>query len=164
MARANFANAALTTANTITRASKDHKEVHTVDTDAGIVLDTQVNVFLDTETEGTTIREVSVLEFVFLDLQALFKDLFSLGTTDSAVNGDLFITANGEGTDSVAGLGVDGGLASQLFQDFGSTAETITAFTDGDVQAQLFDFQISHGVLEEGGWKGSRFRGSRCSF
>lgn len=147
VAGSNFANTTLTTADTITRAAEDNKEVHTVDTDAGIILQTQVNVFLDTETERTTIGEVAVLEFVFLDLQALFQDLFSLGATDSAVHSDLFVTTDGEGTDGVAGLGVNGGLTGKLFQNLGSTAQTITAFTNGDVQAQLFDFQISHGVL-----------------
>lgn len=41
------------TGHSETRASENNEEVHTVDTSAGVVFDTQVNVLLDTETEAT---------------------------------------------------------------------------------------------------------------
>lgn len=51
-----------------TWASQDNVEVQTVDTDGWIVLDAQVNVFLDTETEVTAGREVVASQLVFTDL------------------------------------------------------------------------------------------------
>ena len=52
----------------ITWTSQDNVEVQTVDTDGWIVLDTQVNVFLDTESEVTAAGEVVASQFVFTDL------------------------------------------------------------------------------------------------
>ena len=54
-------------------------------TDAWIVFDAQIDMFLNTETEGTSLGEVALLEFVFLDLEATVEDLFGLWSTDSAV-------------------------------------------------------------------------------
>lgn len=79
-------------------------EVHAVDTDAGVVLDTQIDVLADTEAEVTGLREVALPELVLLDLQATLEDLLSLGATDGDVDGDLFVTADTEGTDGVTGL------------------------------------------------------------
>jgi hypothetical protein len=94
----------------------------------------------------TGIREVGLLQFVFKDLETLFEDLLSLWTTDSAVAGNLFVTTNAKGSDSVTGLGLDWGLASQGFEDLASTSESVTGFTDGDVQHKLLDRDGSHGV------------------
>ena len=49
------------------------------------------------------------------------------------MNGNFFITADGEGTDGVAGFRGDGGLASKLFEDLGGSGKTITRFTNGNV-------------------------------
>ena len=46
-------------------------EVHTVDTSARVVLDTQIDVLLDAEAETALLTEVSLLELVLLDLEAL---------------------------------------------------------------------------------------------
>lgn len=43
-------------------------------------------------------------------------------------------------------LGEDRGLASKLFQDLGSSSKSITRLTDTDVQAELVDDHIPHGV------------------
>ena len=50
------------------RPAQDDVEVHTVDTDGGIVLDAQVDVFLDAEAEVAVVREVLTTQFVFADL------------------------------------------------------------------------------------------------
>jgi len=98
------------------RASKDNIEVHTVDTNAWIVLDSQVDVLLDTETEVPVSGEVFLPQLVFLDLEPTFQNLFGLGPPDSAVNGDLFIPSDTKRSDGVAGLGEDWGLTSQRLQ------------------------------------------------
>ena len=79
-------------------------EVHTVDTNTGVVLDTQVNVLADTETEVTGLGEVALSQLVLLDLEATLENLLGLGATDGNVDGDLFVTTDTEGTDGVTGL------------------------------------------------------------
>lgn len=50
-------------------ASKNNVEVHTVDTDGGIVFDTQINVFLNTESKVAVFGEVLATQLVFTDLE-----------------------------------------------------------------------------------------------
>lgn len=42
---------------------------------------------------------------------------------------------------------VDGGLTAQLLEHLGRTSESITRLADGDVQNELLDAEIPHGVL-----------------
>jgi hypothetical protein len=79
-------------------------EVHAVDTDRRIVLDTEIDVFANTETEVASLREVALAELIFLDLQSTLQDFLSLWSTDSNVHGDLFVTTDTKGTDGVSGL------------------------------------------------------------
>ena len=53
-----------------TWALKDNVEVQTEDTDGGIILDTQINVFLDTEAKVAKAREVITTKLVFTNLGA----------------------------------------------------------------------------------------------
>ena len=76
-------------------------------TNAWIIFDAQIDMFLNTETEGTSLGEVALLEFVFLDLEATVENLFGLWSTDSAVAWDFFITSDTESTDSVTGLKIN---------------------------------------------------------
>lgn len=79
-------------------------EVHTVDTNTGVVLDSQVDVLADTEAEVASLGEVALPQLVFLDLEATLENFLRLGSTDGDVHGDLFVTTDTEGTDGVAGL------------------------------------------------------------
>lgn len=121
-------------------------EVHAVDTDTGVVLDAEIDVLGDTETEVSGLREVTAAELVLLDLEATLENLLSLGATDGNVDGDLLVTADTEGTDGVAGLGVDGGLTRKLLKHLGGTSKSVTRLADGDVQHELLDAQLAHGV------------------
>ena len=121
-------------------------EVHSVDTNTRVVLDAQVNVFADTEAEVAGLGEVALAELVLLDLEATLEDLLSLGATDGDVDGDLFVTADTEGTDGVAGLGVDGSLTAQLLEHLGGTSKSVTRLANGDVEDELLDAQLTHGV------------------
>jgi len=58
--------------DTLTWTGHDAVKVHAVDTDARIVLDAQIDVFVDTEAEVAALREVSLFQLVFLDLQTTF--------------------------------------------------------------------------------------------
>ena len=123
------------------------EEVHAVDTNAGVVLDTKIDVLADTESEVTGLREVALAELVLLDLEATLEDLLGLGATDGDVDGDLFVTTDTEGTDGVTGLAVDGGLTGELLEHLGGTSESITGLSNGDVQDQLRQAKGSAGVL-----------------
>ena len=100
-----------------TWSAEDNVEIQTVNTDGRVVLDTKINVFLDTETKVAGVGEVLFPQLVFTNFQSSFEDLLSLGSTDCAVDGNLFVTTNAERTDGVSGFGEDGLLASKLFQD-----------------------------------------------
>jgi len=90
--------------DTLTRAGHADVKVHTVNTDRWVVLDTQVNVLVDTETEVAGLGEVALAELVLLDLEATLENLLGLWSADGDVDGDLFVTTDTEGTDGVAGL------------------------------------------------------------
>lgn len=64
----------------LTRTSQDDVEVETVNSDRRIVLDAQVDVFLNTETEVSILREVLSSQLVFSDLKQIKKDLISCAT------------------------------------------------------------------------------------
>lgn len=78
----NSTRADLTTRHTVTGSDQYDKEIHTENTSVGIILQTQINVFGDTETKASSIREVLLLQLVFLYLQTTIKDFVSLETTD----------------------------------------------------------------------------------
>lgn len=44
-------------------------------------------------------------------------------------------------------LTVDGSLTAQLLQDLGGTSQSVTRFTDGNVEDELLDAKLAHGVL-----------------
>lgn len=122
----------------------------------------------DAETKVASLGEIAALQFVLLDLEAALENLLGLGTTDSDVHGDLFVTADTERTDGVAGLActnpsasastsfcfaiarfrtVHRSLTAQLLQHLRGTSKTVTGLADGDVQHELLDAQLAHRVL-----------------
>ena len=60
--------------------AEDDIEVHTVNTDGGIVLDSQVDMLLDTEAEVTVQTEVFTAQLVFTDLKGNHWDQRSFST------------------------------------------------------------------------------------
>lgn len=110
----------------VTGAGHAAVEVHAVDTDGGVVLDAEIDVLADTEAEVAGLAEVALAELILLDLEATLDDLLGLffvlsvgcsskrglfkgvkthlGATDGDVDGNLFVTADTEVTDGVAGL------------------------------------------------------------
>ena len=138
---------ALALGDAFSAAAEDDVEVHTVDTGGGIVLDTEIDVLVDTEAEGAGAGEVVGAEFVLLDLEALVEEVHGLLSTDGDVGGDLFVTADTEGANSDAGTGEDGALVAELLEDLGGTGQTITRFTSGAVDAELLDEDFAHRVV-----------------
>ena len=96
MPATNLGALALLDRNTGARAGHVDKEVHTVNTNTGVVLNPEINVLLDTKTKVTSAGEVALAQLVLLDLQALLQNLLSLLTAHGGVNGDLLVTTNGE--------------------------------------------------------------------
>ena len=43
-------------------------------------------------------------------------------------------------------LAVDGCLTTQLFQYFGSSGQSVTRLSNGNVENELLDFDVPHGV------------------
>jgi len=107
--------------NSLSGFSEDDIEIHSKNTSVGIVLDTEVNMFLNTEAEIAGVGEVTFSKFEFFDFKSFFQDFFGLVSSDGHMQGDLFISLNSERTDGVAGLGGDGSLSSQIFQHLDNT-------------------------------------------
>lgn len=138
--------ASLTAGNTLTWAGHDAVEVHSVNTNGRIVLDAQVNVLRDTKTKVTSLREVPLPQLILLDLETSLKDLLSLRAADSNMDSNLFVSSDTEGSDGVAGLGVDGGLTRKLLKHFGGTGEPVSGLSDTDIEDELLNPELPHGV------------------
>ena len=89
-----------------TGASQLHVEIHTEDTGVGVVLDAEINVLLNTETEVARVGEVLLHQLVLLHLQTALQNLQSLLATNGRMDGDLLVTTDGEGTDGETSYGI----------------------------------------------------------
>lgn len=61
-------------------------------------------MFADTEPEVTSLGEVALAEFVFLDLQSTLEDFFGLWSSNGHMHSDLFVTADTKCPDRVSSL------------------------------------------------------------
>ena len=82
--------------NSGTWTAHDGVEIHSVDTDRRIVLDTKVDVFRNTESEVAGLAEVLLAQFVFLDLESSLENFLGLGSSHCDVHGNLFVTSDTE--------------------------------------------------------------------
>merc|ERR1712113_540021 len=146
VAETNSRSTSSSLAESSTWSSKDNEEVHTEDTDGRVVFDAQIDVLLDTESEGTSFGKVVSFQFVLFDFQARFQDFFGFGASDGDSTGDLFVSSNTESSAGQSSLREDGGLTGQSFQNFGGSGQSITGFTDTDVETEFVDSNIPHGV------------------
>ena len=104
-------------------------------------------MLLDAEPEVAVIGEVAPLQLVLLHLEAPLQDLLGLGPPDGAVDGDLLVPPDAEAPDGVPRLGEDGGLPGEGLQHLAGAGQSVTGLSHADVQAQLPDLQLPHGVL-----------------
>merc|ERR1712168_163940 len=133
-----------TVCNIVSWSSQHNVEIHSVDTNTRIVLDTQINMFGNTKAKIAGGREISLSQFVFLHLQSFLQDFFCLGTPHSAVDSNFLITTNTKRSDSIPGFGEDWCLSCEGFKDLSRTDKSVTAFTNTDVDAQLLDANLLH--------------------
>lgn len=149
------------------RSAHDGNHVHTKDTDTRVVLDTQVNVLIDTKAKVASVGKVASSQLVLLDLESTLEDLFSLGPSDGNMAGNLFVSSNTESTEgyrvtrrkvsllksfhissslslllTVSGLRGDGRLTSQLLQYLGGSGQPVTGLSNGDVDDELVDLEL----------------------
>ena len=92
----------LATSDTSSWTLQHDEEVHAVNARRRVVLDTQINVFLDTKTEVARLREVLAQKFVLLHLKTAVKNLLGEFPTNRHVARNLFVTTNTERADRVA--------------------------------------------------------------
>merc|ERR1712168_1100856 len=133
-----------TVCNIVSWSSQHNVEIHSVDTNTRIILDSKIDMFSNTEAKVSSGREVSLSQFVFLHFKTFLQDFLSLGSTYSAVNGDFFITTNAERSHCVSGFGENRSLSGKGFKNFSCTDKSVTAFTNTDVDAQLLDANLLH--------------------
>jgi len=95
---------------------KDDVEIHAVDTNCRVVLDTQIDVFVDAKAEAAVLTEISDVQLVFLHFQTLLQNLLSLVTTHGRVHSDLFVSFDTKASDCEACFGCNWNLTSELFQ------------------------------------------------
>merc|ERR1712029_911103 len=107
-----FACGVLSLGDSLSGSSENDVEVHTEDTSGDIILDTKIDVLINTEAEVSFSGEVALSELVLLDSESLLEELFGTGTSDSDVNGNLFVSLDGETSDGVSCLGLDWLLSS----------------------------------------------------
>jgi hypothetical protein len=79
-------------------------EIHPVDTNRGVIFDSQIDVFRDAEAEVAGVAEVLFAQLVLLDFEASFENFLRFGASHCDVDGDLFVAADTEGADGVTGL------------------------------------------------------------
>ena len=102
--RADMCLASSTLGDTLTRSGHAAVEIHAVNANSWVVLDTKIDVFADSKTKVASLREVALAKLIFLDLQSTLENLLCLWSSDGNMDGYLFVTADTEGTDGIAGF------------------------------------------------------------
>jgi hypothetical protein len=82
VALTNFGWFAFATSNTVTGSDEDDVEIHTKNTGGRVILQTKINVLVDTESKATSISKVLLLQFVFLDLKSTIQDFLGFESSD----------------------------------------------------------------------------------
>ena len=98
---------------------EDDVEVHAENTGEWIILDAQIDVFLNTETEASSIWEVDFSELSVFDFESSFENFVSFVASDGNVSSHLLISFNTETSDGESGSWWYGFLSGQIFQHFG---------------------------------------------
>ena len=90
----NVAALSLSLAHTTSRTRQLHIEIHTENTCVRIILNTEIDMLLNTKAEVSRLREVSLHQLVFLHLQTALKDFKGLLASNRGMHRDLLITTN----------------------------------------------------------------------
>lgn len=91
MIEANSARGVFSSSNSVSRANKHNKKIHTKNTSGWIIFQSKIDVLIDTKAEATSVGEVFSLKLILLDLQATVEDLLSLLATNLTFYKDISI-------------------------------------------------------------------------
>jgi len=136
-----------TLGNATTRSRELDIKVHTINTGGRIVFDSQIDMFGDSESEGSVFREVVLVQLVLLHFQTLFQNFLGLLASDCDGAGDLLITTDTEISVRKASLSKDGLLLRQLLQHLRGTSKSIAGFTNTDIQGEFFNSDLAHRII-----------------
>merc|ERR1719348_1140019 len=139
MLESNMSGLATSVTNIHAGSTHNHVEVHSIDTN--------IDVLLDTESKVSVLGEVLPSQLVLLDLESSLEDLLSLGSSHGAVNGDLLISSDSKASDSVSGLGEDGGLSCKRLQPLSSPGQSVTRLSNTNVETKFSDTKVTHHIL-----------------
>lgn len=145
-----------TSSDTSSRTGHAGKEIHSVNTNGWVVLNTKINVLRNTKTEVSSLGKVALAKFILLDLETTFKNFLGLRSSDGDVDSDLLVSTDTESTDGVTSLAcillrlrvsleissqhtVHWSLTRKLLEHFGGTSKSITGLSDGNVKNELRD-------------------------
>lgn len=142
VAEADLAADALPAGDAATRAGEDDEKVHSVNSSAGVVFDSQVDVLVDAKPEASRVAKVDRLQLVLLHREPALDQLHGLLTADGDVACNLLITADTELADGEPGLGEDGLLAGELLQHLGGTREPVAGLTDRAVDNEFVNKDV----------------------
>merc|ERR1712168_1760342 len=117
-----------TVCNVVSWSSQHNVEIHSIDTNTWIILNSQVDMFSNTEAKVSSGREVSLSQFVFLNLQSFLQDFFGFGSTYCAVDSNFLITTNTKRSHSVTSLGEDRSLSGEGFKHLSGTDKSVITF------------------------------------
>lgn len=107
------------------RSPHDHIKVHPKNPNAGVIPRPQIDMLLNPKPKVPRVGKVLSSELVLFHFEPAFEDLFGFGAADGDVDRDFFVATDPERPDGVPGFGGDGGLAGELFEDFGRSGEAI---------------------------------------
>ena len=105
--------------NSASGSLEDHVEVHTENTGEGVILNTEIDVLLDTKTEISRVGEVGFSQFSVLDLESSLEDFVSLVPSNGNVDGHFLVSLDTERSDGESGSGRDRLLSGEIFEDLG---------------------------------------------
>jgi hypothetical protein len=95
----------------------------------------------------TILGEVLLSEFELLDTESTLEEILSLLTSDGDVHCDFLVSLDTEGSDGVSGLGLDGGLITEILKHLGGLGELITGLTSTEVKNEFLNLDLSHAVV-----------------
>merc|ERR1719198_502938 len=137
----------LALAHPSTGAGKHDVEVHAINASGGIVLNAEVNVFVDAEPEAACVAEVGLLQLILFDLQPSLDDLQRFGPAHGDVGGDLLVTTDGETSHRVSCLRCHGFLLRDLVQHTHGLGQLIAAAAGRDVEHEFVHLYCPHDVF-----------------
>ena len=147
MRETNASLADLPSGNPRSGSGKADEEVHTVNTGRRVVLDSEIDVLVNTETKVASLAEVLLKQLVLLDLETTLENLEGLLSTNGNVDRNFLVTTDSERSERVSGLRVNGLLSRKLFKHTSGTGETITTLTDAAVKDELVNLNLLHRIL-----------------